>query len=104
MDDDEYLNADESDFETDDQPEADQPEAEEPEIEAPPPPPADHLVHVYEYGKFKRTIERPFGAEEAEAFASEYNRTAKSYGRFALAGKEKTRPKKTVPWPLRAAK
>ena len=89
MDEDEYLNPNENDFETD-----------EPEVvdEGPPPPPADHVVHVYQYGKFSRTIERPFTAEEAESFASEYNRTAKSYGRFAVAGKEKTRAKKTVPW------
>ncbi|MBN1853331.1 MAG: hypothetical protein JW829_11425 [Pirellulales bacterium] len=89
MDEDEYLNADENDFETDELEDMD---------EGPPPPPADHVVHIYEYGKFLRTIEQAFTAEVAEAFASEYNRTAKPYGRFAVAGKEKTRAKKTVPW------
>ena len=95
---DDYLNADESEFETDDPPE----EAEDLATAGPPPPPADHVVHVYECGKFSRTIERLFTAEEAEAFASEYNRTAKPYARFAVASKEKARPKKTVPWPIGA--
>ena len=66
------------------------------EEEEPPPPPTDHVVHVYEFGKLRRTIDRLFTAEDAEAFASEYNRTAKPYGRFAVAGKEKGRPKKTI--------
>ena len=34
--------------------------------------------------------------EDAEAFASEYNRTAKPYGRFALAGKDDAKPKKAL--------
>lgn len=59
-------------------------------------PPTDHVVHVYEYQKFKRTIDRPFTAEDAEAFASEYNRTAKPYARFAVAGKEDAKPKKSL--------
>jgi len=58
--------------------------------------PANYRVHVYEYRQFKRTIDRPFTAEDAEAFASEYNRTSKSYGRFALAGKEDVKPKKSL--------
>ena len=58
--------------------------------------PANFRVHVYEFRKFKRTIDRPFTAEDAEAFASEFNRTAKSYGRFALAGKEDASPKKSL--------
>jgi hypothetical protein len=58
--------------------------------------PANFRVHVYEFRKFKRTIDRPFTAEDAEAFASEYNRTAKPYGRFALAGKEDASPKKSL--------
>jgi hypothetical protein len=100
--DDEFLNADEDDFETDDDIEAeseDQEEAEAATEEEIPPAPTDHVVHVYEYGKFARTVEREFTAEDAEAFASEYNRTAKPYGRFAVAAKAKARPKKTVPWP-----
>ena len=112
--DDEFLNADEEDFETDDYDARDEgdddvledadddgeeaeAEAEEEVEEAPP---ADHVVHVYEYGKFTRTIEREFTAEDAEAFASDFNRTAKPYSRFAVAAKAKARPKKTVPWPL----
>lgn len=109
--DDEFLNADEEDFETDEVDEQDerdvskeedddQVDGAEAEEEAEEAPPADHVVHVYEYGKFTRTIEREFTAEDAEAFASDYNRTAKPYSRFALAAKAKSRPKKTVPWPV----
>ena len=116
--DDEFLNADEDDFETDEYDVSDDLEEdadegdlrdnaksredaeEEEEKEAEEAIPTDHVVHVYEYGKFKRTIEREFTAEDAEAFASDYNRTAKPYGRFAVAAKEKARPKKTVPWPV----
>lgn len=58
--------------------------------------PANYRVHIYEYGEFKRTIDRPFTAEDAEAFASEYNRTSKSYSRFAITGKEDVKPKKLL--------
>jgi len=61
-----------------------------------PEPAANYVVHVYEYKKFKRTIDRPFTPEEAEAFATEYNRTSKLYGRFAVAGKNDAKPKKTL--------
>jgi hypothetical protein len=61
-----------------------------------PSPAANYVVHVYEYNKFKRTIERPFTPEEAEAFATEYNRTAKTHGRVALAGKNDVKPKKSI--------
>lgn len=61
-----------------------------------PEPAANYVVHVYEHKKFKRTIDRPFTPEDAEAFATEYNRTSKSYGRFAVAGKNDTQPKKTL--------
>jgi hypothetical protein len=61
-----------------------------------PEPAANYVVHVYEHRKFKRTIDRPFTPEDAEAFASEYNRTSKSYGRFAQAGKNDAKPKKTL--------
>jgi hypothetical protein len=63
---------------------------------APPPTPANFLVHIYEYRQFKRTIDRPFTAEDAEAFASEFNRTSKSYGRFAVAGKDDAKPRKAL--------
>jgi hypothetical protein len=59
-------------------------------------PAANYVVHIYENKKFKRTIERPFTPEEAEAFATEYNRTAKSYGRVAAAGKNDATPKKAL--------
>jgi hypothetical protein len=61
-----------------------------------PEPAANFRVHIYEYQQFKRTIDRPFTPEDAEAFASEYNRTSKSYGRFAVAGKEDAKPRKTL--------
>jgi hypothetical protein len=61
-----------------------------------PEPAANYVVHIYENKKFKRTIERPFTPEEAEAFATEYNRTAKSYGRVATPGKNDAKPKKAL--------
>jgi hypothetical protein len=61
-----------------------------------PEPVASHVVHIYEFRQFKRTIDRPFTAEDAEAFASEYNRTAKPYGRFAVAGKNDAKPRKSL--------
>jgi hypothetical protein len=61
-----------------------------------PEPAPNYVVHVYEYKKFKRTIDRPFTPEEAEAFATEYNRTSKLYGRLAVAGKNDAKPKKSI--------
>jgi hypothetical protein len=61
-----------------------------------PEPAANYVVHVYEHKKFKRTIDRPFTPEDAEAFATEYNRTAKSYGRVAVTGKNDAKPKKSL--------
>jgi hypothetical protein len=61
-----------------------------------PAPAANYVVHIYENKKLKRTIDRPFTPEEAEAFATEYNRTAKPYGRFAAAGKNDATPKKSL--------
>lgn len=61
-----------------------------------PEPAPNYVVHIYEHKKFKRTIERPFTPEDAEAFATEFNRTSKSYGRFALTGKNDTKPKKSL--------
>jgi hypothetical protein len=58
--------------------------------------PANYVVHIYEYKKFKRTIDRPFTAEDAEAFATEFNRTSKSYGRVAVTSKNDAKPKKTL--------
>jgi hypothetical protein len=61
-----------------------------------PEPAANYVVHVYEHKTFKRTIDRPFTPEDAEAFATEFNRTGKSYGRVAVSGKNDTKPKKTL--------
>jgi hypothetical protein len=61
-----------------------------------PEPQANYVVHVYELGRFKRTIDRDFTPEAAEAFATEYNRTAKRYGRKSLAGKKDTQPAKEL--------
>src|SRR4051812_18611246 len=61
-----------------------------------PAPQANYVVHIYEHKKFKRTIDRAFTPEDAEAFATEFNRTSKNYGRFALAGKNEAQPKKTL--------
>jgi hypothetical protein len=61
-----------------------------------PEPAANYVVHVYEHKKFKRTIDRPFTPEDAEAFATEYNRTAKSHSRVALTGKNDAKPKKSI--------
>jgi hypothetical protein len=48
-------------------------------------PAADHAVHIYEFGRLKRTIPRKFTDEEAVGFAEEYTRTGKAYGRYAVA-------------------
>ena len=61
-----------------------------------PEPAPNYVVHIYEYRQFKRTIDRPFTGEDAEAFASEYNRTSKPYGRFAVAGKDDAKPRKAL--------
>ncbi|MEM9187370.1 MAG: hypothetical protein AAGB00_12825, partial [Planctomycetota bacterium] len=57
-----------------------------------PKPVANYVVHVYEHGRLKRTLDRDFTPEDAEAFATEYSRTAKSYGRSAVAGKKEAEP------------
>lgn len=59
-------------------------------------PAANYVVHVYENSKFKRTIDRPFTPEDAEAFATEYNRTNKNYSRLAVTGKNEAPPKKAL--------
>jgi len=77
----------------------DTPEADDNREEAeviPEGPPTDHIVHVYELGKFKRTIQREFTAEDAEAFAVEYNRTSKPYSRSAIALAREDDPASTV--------
>lgn len=59
-------------------------------------PPANYVVHIYEHKKFTRTIDRPFTPEDAEAFATEFNRTSKNYGRMAVSGKLDAKPKKAI--------
>lgn len=61
-----------------------------------PSPTANYVIHVYEYSRFKRTIDRPFTPEDAEAFATEFNRTGKSYGRVAVPSKNDAKPKKSL--------
>lgn len=58
--------------------------------------PANYVVHIYEHKKFKRTIDRPFTPEDAEAFATEFNRTSKPYGRVAVTSKNDVKPKKAL--------
>lgn len=59
-------------------------------------PAANYVVHVYEHKKYLRTIDRPFTPEEADAFAREYNRCSKTYGRWAAAGKADVKPGKEL--------
>ena len=61
-----------------------------------PKPAADYVVHIYDLGRFKRTIDREFIPEDAEAFATEFTRTAKHYGRKAVSGKKDTAPAKVI--------
>lgn len=61
-----------------------------------PQPVANYVVHVYEHRKLKRTIDRDFTPEDAEAFATDYNKYAKAYGRVAVSGKKDVPPKKSV--------
>ena len=75
---------------------AESPEA-QPEADAEPPgPPADHLVHIYAHGQFKRTISREFTEEDAVNFAETYNVTSKPYGRKATALGKDEKPDPTL--------
>lgn len=105
VDDDDDEDADESDLDEEAAPSDDESPLEESaagDEEEPvdeygrPEPKPDYVVHVYEQKKFKRTIERPFTPEDAESFATEYNRTAKPYGRVAVTGKSDVKPKKSL--------
>jgi hypothetical protein len=74
-----------------------EPEVEEvaAESEAPPEPvgpPANHVVHIYEFRKFKRTLARDFTSDDADKFAVEYNRTAASHSRWAVSGNKDDQP------------
>lgn len=59
---------------------------------APEGPPADHVIHVYELRKFKRTIPRAFTSEDADKFAEEYNRTSSNHSRWAVSGSKDDQP------------
>lgn len=59
-------------------------------------PVANYVVHVYELKEFKRTVDRKFTPEDAEAFVTEYNRTSKAYNRWAVPGKEDVKPGKVL--------
>lgn len=61
-----------------------------------PEPVANYVVHIYEFGRLKRTIARDFTPELAEAYATEFCRTSKRYGRQAVAGKKDTQPAKEL--------
>jgi hypothetical protein len=76
---------------------ADEPPEIEPEAAPAVPvgPPADHLVHIYEYGTFTRTVARKFTDEEAVSFAEEFTRTGKAYGRYAIATPDDEEPAPT---------
>jgi hypothetical protein len=68
-------------------------EAVEPEVaQEPAGPPLDHVVHVYEFRKYKRTIQRDFSSEEADKFAVEYNRTSANHSRWAVSGGKDDQP------------
>lgn len=55
-------------------------------------PPADHVVHVYEFRAFKRTIARDFTSDDADKFAAEYNRTSANHSRWAVSGNKSDQP------------
>ena len=67
-------------------------EAEPEEAAEPPGPPTDHVVHVYEFGDFKRTIQREFTDEDSIKFAEEFNRTSKSHSRRAVPDHRDEKP------------
>ena len=54
--------------------------------------PTDHVVHVYEFGKYRRTIGREFTCEDAEAFAKEFNRTSAAHCREGIVGNKNEEP------------
>lgn len=54
--------------------------------------PADHVIHIYELRKFKRTIPRDFTSDDADKFAVEYNRTSANHGRWAVSGPKDAQP------------
>ena len=70
-------------------------EPEEPEVAAasqPSGPPTDHVVQIYEFGNYKRTIPREFTDEDAIKFAEEFNRTSRNYGRHAVPAERDEEP------------
>ena len=76
-----------------DEEEVDEEEVPQPEMAAEPVgPPADHVVHVYEFRKFKRTLARDFTSDDADKFAAEYNRTSATHSRWAVSGNKSDQP------------
>ena len=55
-------------------------------------PKTDYVVHVYEHTKFLRTLAREFTPEDADAFATVFNKTGRAYGRFAVPAKNDAPP------------
>ena len=43
-----------------------------------------HSVHLYEHGRYVRTLAHAFNAEAASAFVASYNRMAAADGRSAV--------------------
>ena len=57
-----------------------------------PPPAPLFVVHIYEQGKFLRTIDRRFSEEMAEKFAAEYTRANQNCKRRAMVTPEGGKP------------
>lgn len=85
--------------ETDSEPAADEGAAdseEQVESKEPQGPPTDHVVHIYEFREFKRTISREFTSEDADNFAKEFNRTSSNLGRWAVSAGKSVAPAPTI--------
>jgi len=93
-DDDSEQKADSEKADTEKKPDSEKKVEEEPA--KPQGPPTDHVVHVYEYRKLKRTINRAFTSDDATAFAAEYNRTSAAHGLAAVAGDREQTPSETL--------
>jgi hypothetical protein len=59
-------------------------------------PQRDYVVHVYEHGKFHRTLAYEFTAEDAGTFSDTFNKTGRPYGRFAVPAKNDSPAKPTL--------
>lgn len=88
--------ADDQEQGSQEEPESNAEVAEEQQPAEPVGPPADHVVHLYEYGEFKRTVQREFTSDDADAFAVEFNRTSEAHGRLAVPADKEADPRPTV--------